>query len=115
MDSLDDQECSHVIQTKQEYETLLDQRNRAKREKEETERAAAREISRVKQEAAHEADRAAQRVQAQIDDLLQQVERKTAEIATSAPSMRTFSGFRGKEQMRIEGCGRKRYIQGMLS
>ncbi len=81
MDSLDDQECSHVIQTKQEYETLLDQRNRAKREKEETERAAAREISRVKQEAAHEADRAAQRVQAQIDDLLQQVERKTAEIA----------------------------------
>ena len=56
MDSLDDQECSHVIQTKQEYETLLDQRNRAKREKEETERAAAREISRVKQEAAHEAD-----------------------------------------------------------
>lgn len=47
MDSLDDQECSHVIQTKQEYETLLDQRNRAKREKEETERAAAREISRV--------------------------------------------------------------------
>ena len=53
MDSLDDQECSHVIQTKQEYEALLDQRNRAKREKEETERAAAREISRVKQEAAH--------------------------------------------------------------
>ena len=51
MDSLDDQECSHVIQTKQEYETLLDQRNRAKREKEEAERAAAREISRVKQEA----------------------------------------------------------------
>ena len=81
MDSLDDQECSHVIQTKQEYETLLDQRNRAKREKEETERAAAREISRVKQEAAHEADRAAQRAQAQIDDLSQQVERKTAEIA----------------------------------
>ena len=81
MDSLDDQECSHVIQTKQEYETLLDQRNRAKREKEEAERAAAREISRVKQEAAHEADRAAQRAQAQIDDLLQQVERKTAEIA----------------------------------
>ena len=80
MDSLDDQECSHVIQTKQEYETLLDQHNRAKREKEETERAAAREISRVKQEAAHEADRAAQRAQAQIDDLLQ-VERKTAEIA----------------------------------
>ena len=81
MDSLDDQECSHVIQTKQEYETLLDQRNRAKREKEETERAAAREISRVKQETAHEGDRAAQRAQAQIDDLLQQVERKTAEIA----------------------------------
>lgn len=114
MDSLDDQECSHVIQTKQEYETLLDQRNRAKREKEETERAAAREISRVKQEAAHEADRAAQRVQAQIDDLLQ-VERKRLKSPTSAPSMRTFSGFRGKEQMRIEGCGRKRYIQGMLS
>ena len=81
MDSLADQECSHVIQTKQEYETLLNQCNRAKREKEETERAAAREISRVKQEAAHEADRAAQRAQAQIDDLLQQVERKTAEIA----------------------------------
>ena len=80
MDSLDDQECSHVIQTKQEYETLLNQRNRAKREKEETERAAAREISRVKQDVAHEADRAAQRAQAQIDDLLQ-VERKTAEIA----------------------------------
>lgn len=58
MDSLADQECSHVIQTKQEYETLLNQCNRAKREKEETERAAAREISRVKQEAAHEADRA---------------------------------------------------------
>lgn len=77
MDSLADQECSHVIQTKQEYETLLNQRNRAKREKEEAERAAAREISRVKQEAAHEADRAAQRAQAQIDDLL----RKTAEIA----------------------------------
>ena len=70
-----------MIQTKQEYETLLNQCNRAKREKEETERAAAREISRVKQEAAHEADRAAQREQAQIDDLLQQVERKTAEIA----------------------------------
>lgn len=69
-----------MIQTKQEYETLLNQCNRAKREKEETERAAAREISRVKQEAAHEADRAAQRAQAQIDDLLQ-VERKTAEIA----------------------------------
>jgi ribosomal protein L2 len=169
VDSLDDQECSHVIQTKQEYETLLDQRNRATREKEETERAAAREISRVKQEAAHEADRAAQRAQAQIDDLLQQVERKTAEIAdqralnanllrisreranadrglrpkkihtgyvvvmssekeiryvpfgkrlkspTSAPSTRTFSEFRGKEQMRIEGCDRKRYIPGMLS
>ena len=81
MDRLDDQEGSHVIQTKQEYETLLNQCNRAKREKEETERAAAREISRVKQEAAHEADRAAQRAQAQIDDLLQQVERKTAEIA----------------------------------
>jgi len=70
-----------VIQTKQEYETLLNQRNRAKSEKEEAERAAAREISRVKQEAAHEADRAAQRAQAQIDDLVQQVERKTAEIA----------------------------------
>lgn len=70
-----------MIQTKQEYETLLNQCNRAKREKEETERAAAREISRVKQEAAHEADRAAQRAQAQIDDLLQQVERQTAEIA----------------------------------
>ena len=81
MDSLADQECSHVIQTKQEYETLLNQCNRAKREKEETERAAAREISGVKQEAAHEADRAAQRAQAQIDDLIQQVERKTAEIA----------------------------------
>ena len=33
VDSLADQECSHVIQTKQEYETILDQRNRAKREK----------------------------------------------------------------------------------
>lgn len=61
MDSLADQECSHVIQTKQEYETLLRQRDRAKREKEEAERTAAREISRVKQETAHEADRAAQR------------------------------------------------------
>ena len=81
MDSLADQECSHVIQTKQEYETLLRQRDRAKREKEEAERTAAREISRVKQETAHEADRAAQRAQAQIDDLLQHVERKTAEIA----------------------------------
>ena len=112
MDSLDDQECSHVIQTKQEYETLLDQRNRAKREKEETERAAAREISRVKQEAAHEADRAAQRVQAQF---YSRWSGKRLKSPTSAPSMRTFSGFRGKEQMRIEGCGRKRYIQGMLS
>ena len=69
MDSLADQECSHVIQTKQEYETLLNQRNRAKREKEEAERAAAREISRIKQEASYEADRAAQRAKAQIDDL----------------------------------------------
>ena len=68
LDSLDG-ECTHVIQTRQEYEMLLNQRDRAKREKEEAERAAAREISRVKQEAAHEADRAAQRVQAQIDDL----------------------------------------------
>lgn len=67
LDSLDG-ECTHVIQTRQEYEMLLNQRDRAKREKEEAERAAAREISRVKQEAAHEAD-------------LQQVERKTAEIA----------------------------------
>ena len=116
MDSLTDQECSHVIQTKQEYETLLNQRNRAKREKEETERAAAREISRVKQEAAHEADRAAQRVQAQIDDLFySRWSGKRLKSPTSAPSMRTFSGFRGKEQMRIEGCDRKRYIQGMLS
>ena len=81
MDSLADQECSHVIQTKQEYETLLNQRDRAKREKEEAERAVAREISRVKQEAAYEADRAAQRVRAQIDDLLRQVDRKTDEIA----------------------------------
>ena len=80
MDSLDG-ECTHVIQTRQEYEMLLNQRDRAKREKEEAERAAAREITRVKQETAHEADRAAQRAQAQIDDLLQQVERKTAEIA----------------------------------
>ena len=79
LDSLDG-ECTHVIQTRQEYEMLLNQRDRAKREKEEAERAAAREISRVKQEAAHEADRAAQRAQAQID-VLQQVERKTAEIA----------------------------------
>ena len=79
LDSLDG-ECTHVIQTRQEYEMLLNQRDRAKREKEEAERAAAREITRVKQEAAHEADRAAQRAQAQIDDLLQ-VERKTAEIA----------------------------------
>ena len=68
MDSLDC-ECTHVIQTRQEYEMLLNQRDRAKRDKEEAERAAAREISRVKQEAAHEADRAAQRAQAQIDDL----------------------------------------------
>ena len=50
MDSLDG-ECTHVIQTRQEYEMLLNQRDRAKREKEEAERAAAREISRVKQEA----------------------------------------------------------------
>ena len=114
MDSLDDQECSHVIQTKQEYETLLDQRDRARREKEEAERAAAREISRVKQEAAHEADRAAQRAQAQIDDLFRW-SGKRLKSPTSAPSMRTFSEFRGKEQMRIEGCDRKRYIPGMLS
>ena len=58
-----------MIQTKQEYETLLNQRNRATREKEEAERVAAREISRAKQEAAHKAERAAQRAQAQIDDL----------------------------------------------
>ena len=115
MDSLDDQECSHVIQTKQEYETLLDQRNRAKREKEETERAAAREISRVKQEAAHEADRAAQRVQAQIDDLLQQVERKTAEIADQRALNANLLRISRERANRIEGCGRKRYIQGMLS
>ena len=80
MDTLDG-ECTHVIQTRQEYEMLLNQRDRAQREKEEAERAATREITRVKQEAAHEADRAAQMAQAQIDDLLQQVERKTAEIA----------------------------------
>ena len=79
LDSLDG-ECTHVIQTRQEYEMLLNQRDRAQREKEEAERAATREITRVKQEAAHEADRAAQMAQAQIDDLLQ-VERKTAEIA----------------------------------
>lgn len=110
MDSLDG-ECTHVIQTRQEYEMLLNQRDRAKREKEEAERAAAREISRVKQEAAHEADRAAQRAQAQIDDLFG----KRLKSPTSAPSTRTFSEFRGKEQMRIEGCDRKRYIPGMLS
>ena len=80
LDTLDG-ECTHVIQTRQEYEMLLNQRDRAQREKEEAERAATREITRVKQEAAHEADRAAQMAQAQIDDLLQQVERKTAEIA----------------------------------
>ena len=40
---------------------IRDRRDRAKREKEEAERAAAREITRIKQEAAHEADRAAQR------------------------------------------------------
>lgn len=73
MDSLADKECSHVIQTKQEYETLLDQRDRARREKKEAESNATREISRVKQEAAHEADRAAQRAQAQIDDLLAEI------------------------------------------
>lgn len=115
MDSLDG-ECTHVIQTRQEYEMLLNQRDRAQREKEEAERAAAREISRVKQEATHEADRAAQRVQAQIDDLFySRWSGKRLKSPTSAPSMRTFSGFRGKEQMRIEGCGRKRYIPGMLS
>lgn len=32
MDSLDG-ECTHVIQTRQEYEMLLNQRDRAKREK----------------------------------------------------------------------------------
>lgn len=80
LDTLDG-ECTHVIQTRQEYEMLLNQRDRVQREKEEAERAATREITRVKQEAAHEADRAAQMAQAQIDDLLQQVERKTAEIA----------------------------------
>ena len=115
MDSLADQECSHVIQTKQEYETLLDQRDRARREKKEAESNAAREISRVKQEAAHEADRAAQRAQAQIDDLFCRWSGKRLKSPTSAPSMRTFSEFRGKEQMRIEGCDRKRYIPGMWS
>ena len=34
LDSLDG-ECTHVIQTRQEYEMLLNQRDRAKREKEE--------------------------------------------------------------------------------
>ena len=33
LDSLDG-ECTHVIQTRQEYEMLLNQRDRAKREKE---------------------------------------------------------------------------------
>ena len=111
MDSLDG-ECTHVIQTRQEYEMLLNQRDRAKREKEEAERAAAREISRVKQEAAHEADRAAQRAQAQF---YSRWSGKRLKSPTSAPSTRTFSEFRGKEQMRIEGCDRKRYIPGMLS
>ena len=36
MDSLDG-ECTHVIQTRQEYEMLLNQRDRAKRDKEEAE------------------------------------------------------------------------------
>lgn len=67
LDSLDG-ECTHVIQTRQEYEMLLISAIEPSA-KEEAERAAAREISRVKQEAAHEADRAAQRAQAQIDDL----------------------------------------------
>ena len=38
LDSLDG-ECTHVIQTRQEYEMLLNQRDRAKREKEKAERA----------------------------------------------------------------------------
>lgn len=46
MDTLDG-ECTHVIQTRQEYEMLLNQRDRAQREKEEAERAATREITRV--------------------------------------------------------------------
>lgn len=115
MDSLDDQECSHVIQTKQEYETLLDQRDRARREKEEAERAAAREISRVKQEAAHEADRAAQRAQAQIDDLSQQVERKTAEIADQRALNANLLRISRERANADRGLRPKRYIQGMLS
>ena len=110
MDSLDG-ECTHVIQTRQEYEMLLNQRDRAKREKEEAERVAARELTRVKQEAAHEADRAAQRAQA----FYSRWSGKRLKSPTSGPSMRTSSEFRGKEQMRIEGCDRKRYIPGMLS
>lgn len=115
VDSLDDQECSHVIQTKQEYETLLDQRDRARREKEEAERAAAREISRVKQEAAHEADRAAQRAQAQIDDLSQQVERKTAEIADQRALNANLLRISRERANADRGLRPKRYIQGMLS
>ena len=114
MDSLDG-ECTHVIQTRQEYEMLLNQRDRAQREKEEAERAATREITRVKQEAAHEADRAAQMAQAQIDDLYSRWSGKRLKSPISGPSMRTSSEFCGKEQMRIEGCDRKRYIPGMLS
>lgn len=113
MDTLDG-ECTHVIQTRQEYEMLLNQRDRAQREKEEAERAATREITRVKQEAAHEADRAAQMAQAQIDDLFSRWSGKRLKSPISGPS-RTSSEFCGKEQMRIEGCDRKRYIPGMLS
>lgn len=113
MDSLDG-ECTHVIQTRQEYEMLLNQRDRAQREKEEAERAATREITRVKQEAAHEADRAAQMAQAQIG-FYSRWSGKRLKSPISGPSMRTSSEFRGKEQMRIEGCDRKRYIPGMLS
>lgn len=104
-----------MIQTKQEYETLLNQCNRAKREKEETERAAAREISRVKQEAAHEADRAAQRAQAQIDDLLQQVERKTAEIADQRALNANLLRISRERANADRGLRPKRYIPGMLS
>lgn len=81
LSSIDDTECSHVILTKQEYMTLVNQRNRAVREKNEIEDRSVREISGIKREMAREASSAAHAAKTKIDELLHQVEQKTAEIA----------------------------------
>lgn len=81
LSGLDDAECSHVILTKQEYMALVNQRNRAVREKNEIADRSTREISEIKREAAYKADSAAHAAKAKVDELLHQVEQKTSEIA----------------------------------